>query len=256
MLFFERTSAVIEKTVQDLRRLSFIAYLIVQLIFLGLYAYKITLSVDHLVYLILYSVIAGLSILGFVYYLLTYKNKKAKAIIATKRGIRLFKYAANAAMIIVLLVEFAERGASDLSIILAGISIASFALQLLLECLRLVYERYAELLEIALNKDVATFVKVSHPLKIVDAPLAALDAKLNGASKEGLSEKERYVEALKSDYVSAKKKSKAEHNEEDKQEIKGHWRAIKSGLKKKFARSKKKQESADITLTKEEPAQK
>lgn len=241
MLFFERTSAVIEKTVKDLRRLSFIAYLVVQVIFLGLYAYKIYASVHRLVYLILYSVIAALSILGFVFFLLTYKNKKAKKIILTKRGIRIGKYAANASMIIVLLVEFAQRGASDLAIILSGISIASFALQVLIEFLRIFYERYAELLEIALNKDVAAFAAVSHPLKIVDAPLAALDAKLNGTPKEELTEKERYVEALKSDYVSAKKKSKAQHQEEDKKEIKGHWRAIKSGLKKKFARPKTKE---------------
>ena len=244
MLFFERTSAVIEKTVKDLRRLSFIVYLIVQVIFLSLYAYKICASLNRLVYLILYSVIAGFSIVGFVFFLLTHKNKKAKKIVVAKRGIRLGKYAANASMIIVLLVEFAQHGASDLAIIFSGISIASFAFQILLEFLRIFYEHYAELLEIALNKDVAAFEAVSHPLKIVDAPLAALSAKLNGTPKEESSEKERYVEALKSDYVNAKKKSKTEQQEEEKKEIKGHWRAIKSGLKKTFTRPKKKEPTA------------
>jgi hypothetical protein len=238
MVFFERTSAVIDKTIKDLRRLSFWVYLFVQVIFVGLYAFKIYMSRAKLVYLIIYSVLAGLSLLGFLYFLATLKTKKDRSVIRTKRSIRFAKYSANAAMIVVLLVEFAQGGVSDLSIILSGISMISFALQILIECARILYERYAELLTIALEKDAASLEPLTHPLKAIDVPLAALSAKLNGTPKEELSEKERYVEDLKNDYQTKKKQSKAKRRAEDKGQIKEHWTAIKGALKKKIQRPK------------------
>jgi hypothetical protein len=239
MVFFERTSAVIDKTLKDLQRLSFWVYLLVQTIFVGLYAFKIYASREKIVYLVLYSILAGLSLFAFVFYLSTYKNKKAQSIIKTKRGIRIGKYSANAIMIIVILVEFAQGGASELSIILSGISMVSFAAQILIECLRVFYERYAKLLEVALNKDIAGIETFTHPLKAIDAPLEALSAKLNGAPKEEMDETERYVEGLKDDYQAKKKIHKAERSRKDKAQIKGHLMAIKEAVGKKLHHRKK-----------------
>jgi hypothetical protein len=239
MAFFERTSAVIDKTIKDLRRLSFWVYIFVQVIFLGLYTFKIYMSRAKLVYLIIYSILAGLSLLGFLYFLITLKVKKDRRVVLTKRSIRFAKYSANAAMIVVLLVEFAQGGVSDLSIILSGISMASFVLQISIECARILYEHYAELLTIALEKDAASLEPITHPLKAIDVPLAALSAKLNGTPKKELSEKERYVENLKSDYQSKKEEGKAKRRAEDQKQIKEHWAAIKGALKKKIQHPKK-----------------
>lgn len=250
MAFFERTSAVIEKTIKDLRRLSFWGYLIVQIIFLLLYTFKIVMSRGKLVYLILYSILAGLSVFGFVFYLVTYHNKKQRSIIMTKRSIRFGKYFANAAMVIVILVEFAQGGVSDLSIILSGISIASFVGQILIEIIRLFYERYAELLQIALEKDIAALEPLTHPLKALDTPLAALANKIKGSKPEELKGNERYVEDLKEDYQAKKKKSKEERSREEKRQIRTHLKTIKEGIKKKFSRPKKLKQ-----VREEQPAQ-
>ena len=82
MIFFKRTSAVIDKTLEDLSRLSFYLAIVVQVIFLGLYGFKIYASRDKAIFLILYSVLAGLSLLSFVFYLWSHNEKNFAVVMA------------------------------------------------------------------------------------------------------------------------------------------------------------------------------
>lgn len=240
MIFFNRTSAIIDKTLKDLSRLSYWCSVVVQLIFLGLYGFKIFVNRERLVYLIIYGILAVLSLGGFLFFLLTYKDKKEKSIIVTKRSIRFAKYAANAAMVVVILVQFVQTDVSDFDVVISGVSIASFAVEVFIEIIRLLYERYLDLFRIALEKDVDSLEDVIHPLRAIDRPFAALSEKLNPSEPPVLSEKERYVEELKEEFVTKQKAKKAERKSSEKNQLKEDLHSIKSAFAAKIHFRKKK----------------
>lgn len=234
-----------DKIVQDLNRLLYGVSVVVQIIFLGLYGFKIYQNYTRIVYLVIYSVLAALSIFGFIYYLVTYHHKNLKSILMTKRGIRLSKYLANAVMIIVVLVEFAQGQVSDLDIVISGVSFAVFAVEILVEVLRLFYERYAELLRVALSKDLEKF---QSPKEQFMEHLAHFSAKVSGEKQEDPSKQEVYVEALAAQRQMSQKEKRKAHVEESKKRIQGNWRTIKGNLKKKLkshSRPKTQPETSD-----------
>jgi hypothetical protein len=240
MTLFGRTSAVVEKSLQDLRRLLFVVAIIVQVVFLGLYGFKIYVNWTKLPFLIIYSVLAGLSLFGFVFYLFTFKQKSRLAIKRTKRGIRIAKYLANAATVVVVLVQFALGQASDLDIVLSGVTLAFFGAEVLLEVFRIFYERYSELLLIAINKDLEAFSLLRDPkgglLDLVDSPLQKLSDKLNGTAplEEPLTPKEAEVETLTQERNARVNEKKDDHSAEKKGQIKEHLKGIVTGIKSKF----------------------
>ena len=257
MIFFKRTSAVIDKTLEDLSRLSFYLAIVVQVIFLGLYGFKIYASRDKAIFLILYSVLAGLSLLSFVFYLWSHNEKNFAVVMATKRSLRLGKYAANGAMIIVILVEFVITPVSDLDIVLSGLSIVSFALQIAFEFVRIFYEKYSVLLSRALEEDLEKFSRLSDPqtslLHAVDIPLASLAKKLQGNPQEEKDETDENIEGLTADFQARKKAErkakKAERRGQEKTAIKTHFSSIVTSLKEKRANRKKKKQGEVIIPT-------
>jgi hypothetical protein len=257
MVFFKRTSAVIDKTLDDLSRLSFDLAILVQVIFLGLYGFKIYASRDKAIFLILYSVLAGLSLLSFIFYLWSHNEKNFAVVMATKRSLRLGKYAANGAMIIVILVEFVITPVSDLDIVLSGLSIVSFALQIAFEFVRIFYEKYSVLLSRALEEDLEKFSRLSDPqtslLHAVDIPLASLAKKLQGNPQEEKDETDENIEGLTADFQARKKAErkakKAERRGQEKTAIKTHFSSIVTSLKEKRANRKKKKQGEVIVPT-------
>lgn len=234
----DRTFAVVDKTVKDFTRISFWVTIVVQVVFLALYGYKIYLNLDHLTYLIIYSVLALISMFGFIFYLSTYRSRKKKAIKGTKKGLRIFKYFANGAMMVAIIVEFALNGVtSDLELIISGISMISFILQIIFELVRSAYTKYSELLIIAIRLDVAgmeSFItKTTNPketfFSALNVPLKKLSRKIKGEDKPADKEKtktEQYVEQLGDDYRAKKKEKKAERVKKQKDEIKENLKTI------------------------------
>lgn len=219
---FKRTAAVIDKTLKDLATISYWVFVVVQIVFLGLYGFKIYTNISELIYFITYIALGTLSLFGFIFFLSTYHKRKHKGIIGTKRGVRIAKYLANALVIVVLLIEFVNRNVSDLEIIVSVISIFGFVVQIVIEIVRIIYERYAELFAIAINKDVAPFMVLADPKGTIydriNAPLEALTKQ--STEEKQPTRQELYVEKLSEQYESTRKTIKAERYQEKRASIK------------------------------------
>lgn len=253
---FERTVAVIDKTIKDLAKISYWITVSVQVVFLVLYGYKIVVNLDKMFYLVIYCVLAVVSIFGFIYFLKTYKNKKQKVISGTKFGVRVSKYLANAAMTVVILIEFAQYGATELEIVVSGVSIVSFAVQIVFEFVRLVYSKYSELISTAINMDTEKYItaidKLSNRgelfLSVVDAPLKSMSNKISGIKEEKRprTKVEIYIDQLAANYQAKKKESKAKRVKKEKDNIREHLSVIFQWFKRKKS---KKEDLVQIEST-------
>ena len=239
MIIIERTTAVVDKTIRDLQRVSFWIAIVVQVIFLCLYGLRIYTNLNHIVYLIIYSFLTVMSLFGFIFYLATYQIKKDKKVLGTKQGIKILKYFANAIMIIVVIVEFVQRKPSDLDIIIAALSIVFFLIQIVFELVRMAYNRYSNLLMTALGMDFAKFGMLADPksyiLSKLDDPLEKISNKITGVKteKKELTKTEQYVEQLTNEYKDQKKVVKKAKLDKEKQKIKEHSKIIFGVFKKK-----------------------
>lgn len=237
MIFFDRTTAVIEKTLKDLARISFIIAIVVQVSFLILYGYKIYVNLfDHPIYLIVYSTLAAVSIFGFIFFLVTYKNRGQKVVLGTNRIVRICKYLANATMIVVVLIEYTQKEVSDLEVVISGISIASFALQIVMEFIRILYEKYSELFKVALTKDLEKFNFEKKFFGAIGKPVEAIANAVNGTKKEEAEQTkaEIMVDQLTEEYRARNKETKTEKSKAVRQEFWGHFKRI-------FKRDKKEE---------------
>lgn len=235
MRFFDRTAAVIEKTLKDLVKLSFWIAVIVQALFLILYGFKIYLNLtDHPYYLVIYSSLAAISTIGFIVYVVTFRARNDKAVKVTNRFIRFCKYLANTMMIVVLLVEFTQREVSDLEIVVSGISVVSLLLQLVMEFIRILYEKYSELITTALSLDLDRIPIGKSVYELIDSPLKNLANKITGKKVEEkpLTKAEARVEELAKTYSEKDKAKKAKRKEDSKQRVLGSLKTI-FGRKKK-----------------------
>lgn len=239
MIIIERTTAVVDKTIRDLQRVSFWITIVVQVIFLCLYGLRISTNLNHIVYLIIYSFLTVISLFGFIFYLTTYRIKKDKKVLGTKQGIKILKYLANAIMIIVVIVEFVQRMPNELDIIIAALSIVFFFIQIIFELARMSYNKYSNMFMTALSMDFAKFEMLTDPksyiLSKLDNPLEKISNKIKGVKteKKELTKTELYIEELTNEYKNQKKVVKKAKLDEKKQKIKEHSKIIFSFFKKK-----------------------
>ena len=70
VLNFDHTLATFIKIKNDLSKLLHIITIMTQVFFIGFYSYMIVVNIERLVYLILYSVFAGFSLLFLLYYII------------------------------------------------------------------------------------------------------------------------------------------------------------------------------------------
>lgn len=239
MIIIERTTAVFDKIIKDLQRLSFWITIIVQVFFFGLYGFKIYINIYQTFFLVIYCVLMAVSLFGFIFYLRTYRMRKHKIIIETKLGLRALRYLANAIMIVVVIIEFVQSGATDLDIILSALSVASFVFQLMFELLRSAYNKYSELISTSLKMDFAKFEMLKDPkgyfLSTVNAPLEMISNKITGTvkPKKELTKIEQYVEQLNSEYKKQQKDDKVLRANNEKWEIKKNFNIVLGAFKKK-----------------------
>lgn len=240
----KRTIAVLDKTLRDLTKLSYWIFVVVQIIFLALYGFKIYTHLGDLIYFIPYVALAALSLFGFIFFLSTYKNRRKKGVMGTKRSVRIMKYLANGLMIVVLLIEFLNRTVSPLEIIVSVISILGFIAQIVIEVVRIFYERYAELFAIALEKDLEPYAILLDPkakfYERINAPLAAMTGR--AVEEKVPSRQELYVEQLKEDYEEKRRAQKDEHRQKKKDSIRENLSLIG---KRFFGRRKKRDDTEE-----------
>lgn len=255
MKLFTRTLAVLDKIVKDLQIVSFVLFVIVQIAFLVLYGFKIYYNIDDPFYFYLFISLAALSLFGFVFYVVAYSDRKKKIVRGTKRGLRIFKYLANGMMIIVLIVEFVNKNVSDLEVILSWVSIIGFLAQLFLEFVRVMYERYEDLMVIAFNKDIEFLDDLQNPKRVIyqkiNAPLEKLSQKITGeiTPDYSLTKNELYVESLAKEFQENHESKRSLKKEENKGRVKKEKAAIKKNIKiiaSNILKRKKKTSGTDV----------
>lgn len=244
MIFIPRTRAVADKLINDVKNILFCVTIIVQVIFFGFYGYSIYKNVRNTIYLILYSVLALLSTLSFVYYLIT-RKEKSKTLNKFRRFLRVLKYFVNGGMVVVSGIALIGKEATDINLILLTLSGISLIIQVAIELLRVFTERYVELFSVALEGDLWVVEKMINPknsiLDAIDAPLEAIANKIQNKTKEieEVNPTKLYVEELKEEFEK-KNKIKEEKKEEEvsnkKKEIIEHISIIKDKIFNKKAK--------------------
>lgn len=234
MKFFERTSAVIDKTIKDMTRLTHFIFSFVQLIFLGLYGYKIYINLAEMgLYFYIYIALAALSIFGFIFYLITYRKRQNKGVLNTKRSVRFAKYLANGLMLVFIVIEVASKtNVSDMELLLTSFGVAGFGFQLVGEFFRIMYERYAELLRIAFAKDMEVFEFVRDPkgniYSLVNAQLESFTGRAE--KKKAPTKQEKYVDELAAKFSEEKKEARTASHSEKKAALRENIGALKKKI--------------------------
>lgn len=126
VLNFDHTLATIIKIKNDLSKLLQIITVLTQVLFIGFYTYQIVVNVEHLVLLIIYSVLAGLSFLYLLYYLIRLKGmaERVKRIESrvVRRLFRIGKYVLKAGAIGLAIYQIVVLPTSQTMILLTALS--------------------------------------------------------------------------------------------------------------------------------------
>lgn len=150
---FERTLAVIEKILKDLKKVSTISDFVIQGVFLILCAYNVYLNLDSTHYLIIYSVLLAVSFAYFVFSCVTVKKKIGGAKKWVKFIASNFKLLFRFAIICISVYDIATTEVSDFTKIVTIVVIVGFFLQLIINFVTLALDRYINSLKIAFEED-------------------------------------------------------------------------------------------------------
>jgi hypothetical protein len=235
MAICESTRAVFNGLVADIKKILFWTTIIVQVVFLGFYAYSIYNNIDELYFFITYSILCFLSLVTFINYLVTY-NKSSKNIDKFKRFLRVFKYIVNGSMLIVSAYNIITHASSDLSKIILIVSAISWLVQIIIECVRIFIERYVELFKVAFEQDfsfVNKFKKLLNvkeaAIQLVDAPFEAIAKKIE-KDEQKPSKEELRVERLEKKIEEKKKQQREEKKHERDESLKKSKGELKEHL--------------------------
>jgi len=126
VISFDHTLATFIKIKNDLSKLIDFITLSTQVLFLGFYIYQIVVNVEHLVLLIIYSILAGLSFGFLLYYLIRLKGMadRVKRIESRviRRAYRVGKYVLKAGSVGLAIFEIVTMETSQTMILLTALS--------------------------------------------------------------------------------------------------------------------------------------
>jgi len=256
MAIFGRTRGVFSNMVEDIKKITFWAHILVQVIFFIFYGYSIYANFDKIIFLISYISLFIISFTAFIIYLINH-NKHLKQSRKFGRLVRVTKYLANGTMVVFNVVEMLTYPISDFSKIILIVSGISLLVQIIIEFIRIFIEKYADMFSRSLELDLE-FINKFNKLKevkgtffeVLDAPLEAiankleniepevskLDKKLNKIGKEfneDLKEK-KFQKKLKKIQNKADIKKRSEENaRQQKKEIVQHIKTIGKHMFKK-----------------------
>ena len=222
MALLSRTKGVLSQIVDDVKRISFWSNILVQIIFFIFYIYSICISINHLTILILYSILLLFASITFITFLITHlrKIKKPKRFY---RLLRFGKYFTNGTLIALNIYAMVKYGATDWNKIILSISLISLLIHIIIEGIKILIEKYAKYLSIAIENDFSLIVKwnnikegKSTLLSIVNSPLETIANKLEHKEVE-LTEDEVYVNQLADKYEEESYEKKFQHNAEVKE---------------------------------------
>lgn len=242
-MILNRTMGVANKLIEDIEKLLYYTTIIVQSIFFAYYGYSIYTNLNKLVLLLIFSLLFVLSVVGFIYFLLSYRKKSENHVKKVNKVFRIFKYVINGSMIILNLFEVTRYGGSEFAYMLIIFSSASLGIQIIVEFLRKFVTFYIDLFNIAFDKDFAFLKKIGdykdvhgNLLRIVESPLGII-AKTKDINTQESTKNEHLVEMLaaqnKEKAISRKKKKYQENAIKTKTEIKGHLTVVKNRIFKR-----------------------
>ncbi|MGN1372601.1 MAG: hypothetical protein ACI4VK_00980 [Candidatus Coproplasma sp.] len=250
MAICNRTLAIANKLISDIKTIVFVVTIIVNCVFFLFYGYSIYINVDKTVFLIIYSLLAATALINFITYLARHKKEKDEKISVFTRIVRIFRYVINASSLGVSIYQLVQFGATDFNKVLLIVSAVCLLIQIIVELVRVFIERYVDLFTTAFKMDFAILFKIGQVkgtlTELADAPLEALAKKLTGNATEeqAVSETEQYIEELTVQYREDAKEKKAtkkanvkqqseENAAKQRKEIVEHLRTIKDAIFKK-----------------------
>ena len=237
MAMFSRTRAVADKLLRDIRSTVFWVSLIVQVVFLAYYGWSIYSNIKNLPFLIIYSVLALISVVAFINFLVTHKHKEKKNRVFN-RILRITKYIANGVMLAVNVYEMIKYSGSDIEIILLAISAIFWLANIILEIVRIAVEKYFDLFKVALKEDFSILEKLNKAkdvkgsfFQFLDAPIEAIVNKIEKKDPKPTPTKtELAVAQLTKEYeetnAAATKQRSADRAAYEKKQLKEHVQTI------------------------------
>ena len=262
-LSIKYTSAAIRLIQRHLLSLLFILNIVVQVLFVAYYCYLIATNLSSIPYIVLYSVLIGISLTTFTTELVLRRRKEddqtlTKKKTATRRRsrtlIKTIKYLTKASLIAVAIYEIVTKGGSDLKIVLAGLSVFLLLFQILSDFAVYLINRYIALVSFALEED----IKKSELLYFTEK---ARNLRLNEKADEILNEntknedRQESLRLLEEEILSHRKTI-----EEERKEATQRWEKAQSELNKRQNEEKiqkcyqKNKEKATKLLTKKKKA--
>lgn len=233
------TRAVVNKAIRDIQCAVFWVSLVVQIVFMGYYGWSIYANMHNLPFLIIYAVLAAISLTAFITFLITNKHKKMKNK-KFNRFLRVFKYIVNGATLAFNTYDLLQSTPTDLEIILFALSAIVWLANIVLEIIRASVERYWELFTVALESDFAFMKKLQKAAEVkgnffefIDAPLEAvanLLEKKKTKAKPAPTQAEVAVAEIAKEFKAEKKaeiqENSAKRAKKEKKEIKDHLKVI------------------------------
>lgn len=235
---FNRTLAVIDKILNDIQKIKRYTDLVIQIVMLIFCIYNIVVNANHTVYFVTYIVLAAISLMYHIYYVISlieknYKtNKVLRHVVTTvKLTIRLF-------IIGLSIYEYNTESMTDLAKILIMATCIMFLLQVVIEIISYLLDYYIKLFQTAMTQDIDDLT-VNRGAKVIEKIGGAFIKKedseaVDESQVEVIDKYEAKVQLLADKRAeSIPEKIKARH-ELKKARAQEAWNKIGDGIKDKW----------------------
>lgn len=242
MAFLDRTMAVGNKIVDDIKKVAYTISVIFSLSMIGYYIFSVIVNFDNTFRLILNVCFLCIALISFIMGSVNHKNNTKSP--KFRRVLKIIKISLNAIMLSVNGYNLFSSESSMLEILLWILLVVFLIVQILVEIISTAVTNYSDLLKTAVMMDIEPITKFMQPknalLEIIDAPLEKLANKWQD-KEEDQDEKEQYINELAEKFTETRKEQrkakrkaqKEETKQKKKSEIREHLEIIKKNLFKK-----------------------
>lgn len=264
---YANTYGVILKLKKDLDIIQKVVDFIVQIIFLGFYAYSIYSNLNNTLLLTIYIILLSVSLFYFIFYIVTLNNKskifKKKIKYKVKKFVKYTKLLTSAITLGLAVYELINYETSDFTKILTIVSGISFGIQILIEFVTMFVNKYVDLFTESIKMDyedsdlikntVKTITKAkdikANPLGELLAAVDILPEKLSNKRNNDFKEEEieltpeqiktrEKIEKYKEPIVESIEQKKEIETIKRKEKIEKEKKELKDHLKSIFSKKK------------------
>lgn len=228
-MILKNTRAMFASFVDDVNKLIYVSTIIIQIFFLGFYGYSIYNNINNIYFLVIYSLLAVLSLFGFIFYLSTYNHRSDNAVKSTKNFLKVSKFGVNGFAVGIKIAEIIMFASGTIDVLLVAFSAILYVLQIILELIKRFVVKYVELFKTSVEMDFApitntidnvvegykkiqnTFVGFGDKVKtkmldVASAPIGFIAGKFDKVDEENVEE----IKPLKIDKKQQKANKKLE----------------------------------------------